>query len=408
MNRRSFLRNTIAAVAGGTMIQQLSAAVGRVEPDVRITAVTAYDVAFHRPKMVGKNARLGVHGDGGGERFLTLDTSAGVSGFGWGNADEAAAAKLLGGRPADWFKPNANGFVCPLGNGTAPLWDLLGKLDGKPVYELLAGKGGPKGPEKVRAYDGSIYFADLLPDHADDWREQFKREIAMAHAAGHTAFKIKIGRGAKWMPRDAGDARDIEVIRLFRETCGPDATLGVDANNGYDLAGTKQLMEQVGSQNLAFTEEMFPETVADCGALKAFYKEKGWKTLLADGETQHDMDQYQPLADARVIDVLQGDMRHYGFEGVLKMAAMAAGGGARIAPHNWGSIAGYYMMLHVGRAIDNFYMAENDPGRTPALVADGFVLKDGTSTVPDTPGLGLELRPDLAPGDVRQLYEVRA
>ena len=394
------------------MIQPLAqfaqAAVGRVEGDVKITGVTAYDVAFHRPKMVGKNARLGVHGDGGGERFLKLDTSAGVSGFGWGHADEAAAGKLLGGRPADWFKPEANGFVSPLGNGTAPLWDLLGKLDGKPVYELLAGKAGPKGPERVAAYDGSIYFADLLPDHEQDWREQFKREIEMAHAAGHTAFKIKIGRGAKWMPRDEGDARDIEVIELFRQTCGPDATIGIDANNGYDLAGTKKLMERVAPSKLAFTEEMFPETVPDCGALKAFYKEKGWPTLLADGETQHDMEQYRPLTDARVIDVLQGDMRHYAFEGILKMAAMAASGGAMIAPHNWGSIAGYYMMLHVGRAVDNFYMAENDPGRTPALVADGFVLKDGESTVPDAPGLGLELRPDLAPGDVKVLYELKA
>ena len=407
MNRRSFLRNTIAAVAGGTMIQQLAvAAVERVERDVRITGVKAYDVRFHRPKMVGKNARLDVHGDSGGERFLELSTSAGVTGVGWANADEATAAKMLGSRPADWFKADRHGFACPLGNGTAPLWDLLGKLDGRPVYELLAGKGGPKGPEKVRVYDGSIYFADLLPDHADDWREQFKREIGMAHEAGHTAFKIKIGRGAKWMPRDAGDARDIEVIRLFRETCGPDATIGVDANNGYDLAGTKRLMEQVGPLNLAFTEEMFPETVEDCGALKAFYKEKGWETLLADGETQHDMDKYQPLVDARAIDVLQGDIRHYGFEGMARMSAMASGGGARIAPHNWGSIAGYYMMLHVGRAVDNFYMAENDPGRTPVLVADGFDRADGTSTVPDTPGLGVDLRPDLAPGDVRVLYEL--
>ena len=66
------------------------------------------------------------------------------------------------------------------------------------------------------------------------------------------------------------------------------------------------------------------------------------------------------------------------------------------------------MMLHVGRAVDNFYMAENDPGRTPALVADGFVRADGASTVPDAPGLGVVLRPDLAPGDVRVLYEVRA
>ena len=30
-------------------------------------------------------------------------------------------------------------MIGPLGTGTAPLWDLCGKLLGKPVYELLGG-----------------------------------------------------------------------------------------------------------------------------------------------------------------------------------------------------------------------------------------------------------------------------
>jgi len=36
-----------------------------------------------------------------------------------------------------------------------PLWDLMGKLMNKPVYELLGGAG----TEKVPVYDGSIYFS---------------------------------------------------------------------------------------------------------------------------------------------------------------------------------------------------------------------------------------------------------
>ena len=156
------------------MIQQLAAAaVERVEGDVRITGVKAYDVRFHRPKMVGKNARLDIHGDSGGERFVELATSAGVTGVGWANADEATAAKMLGTRPADWFKPDRHGFVCPLGNGTAPLWDLLGKLDGRPVYELLAGKGGPKGPEKVRG----LRRLDLLRRPAAGPRRRLARAV---------------------------------------------------------------------------------------------------------------------------------------------------------------------------------------------------------------------------------------
>ena len=47
--------------------------------------------------------------------------------------------------------------------------------------------------------------------------------------AGHRAFKIKIGRGNKWMEKRAGLKRDIEVIRAVREQIGSDARLMVDA-----------------------------------------------------------------------------------------------------------------------------------------------------------------------------------
>ena len=75
---------------------------------------------------------------------------------------------------------------------------------GKPAYELLGGKG----PEPIKVYDGSIYFADLLPENAEKPLDRFKEEIDMGLRIGHRAFKIKLGRGAKWMERKAGDERD--------------------------------------------------------------------------------------------------------------------------------------------------------------------------------------------------------
>jgi L-alanine-DL-glutamate epimerase-like enolase superfamily enzyme len=52
---------------------------------------------------------------------------------------------------------------------------------------------------------------------------------------------------------------------------------------------------------------------------------------------------------------------------------------------------GFYLGLHVGRAITNFYMAEHDPLSNDVLIADGYAIKDGTSSVPDTPGFGLRI-----------------
>ena len=121
------------------------------------------------------------------------------------------------------------------------LWDLAGKVLKRPVYELLGGKN----TGNVPVYDGSIYMSDLMRQYAASWQDRFKEEIDMGMQAGHRAFKINIGRGKKWMDRDAGDARDVQVVRMIREHAGDDVHLGVDANNGYDLAIAKRFLERV-------------------------------------------------------------------------------------------------------------------------------------------------------------------
>jgi L-alanine-DL-glutamate epimerase-like enolase superfamily enzyme len=243
----------------------------------------------------------------------------------------------------------------------------------------------------VPVYDGSIYFADLLPQNAEAWQDRFKREIDMGLELGHRAFKIKIGRGAKWMPREQGDARDVAVVKLIREHAGKDVLLAVDANNGYDLEGAKRFVDRVGDSDLAFTEEMFPEVVEQCLALKEFYRSRKLDTLIADGETQGELEAYQPFIAAKAIDILQADINRFGVDGILTEAGMARPQGVRVAPHNWGSLIGFYHMLHVGAAIDNFYRAERDPLSSDLLIADGYTLKDGHATLPPTSGFGLRL-----------------
>jgi L-alanine-DL-glutamate epimerase-like enolase superfamily enzyme len=290
-----------------------------------------------------------------------------------------------------------------LGNGTMPLWDLAGNVLGKPVYELLGGKG----PERVKVYDGSIYFADLLPENASRPLERFKEEIDLGQRTGHRAFKIKIGRGAKWMPAKEGYERDADVLKTIRAHAGPEITLGVDANNGYDLAGAKRLLADLPDFKFAFVEEMFPETIDDCLALKEFIRENGWQTLLADGETQADLDVFKPFIKQRAIDVLQGDMNRFGFEGILKEAEWAAPAGIQVAPHNWGSLIGFYMQLHVGRAITNLYMAEHDPCMNDVIVADGYAISDGECSVPATPGFGLKINEAKFGSGARVRFDIK-
>jgi L-alanine-DL-glutamate epimerase-like enolase superfamily enzyme len=382
MRRRDFL----TAAAGTALLPRLLRAEGPPR-DIRITRIVGFDLPSRRNKVAGKNSRLGVHGDRARDRMARISTNAGIEGLGNCRLGREQLAGLLGKNPLSWFDHAERSMDDVLGTQDMPLWDLVGKVLKKPVYELLGGRG----PKRVPVYDGSIYFADLLPQYAGRWKDRFRQEVEMAQKQGHRAVKVKIGRGAKWMERGEGDRRDVEVLQVIRRHAGDDFLIGVDANNGYDLAGTKRFLGGAGKLNLAFLEEMFPEKLDECLELKRFMAQRGWKTLLADGETQRDLEAYKPFIKAKAIDVLQGDMNRFGIGGIMTEASWARPRGILVAPHNWGSLVGFYMQLHIGRAVTNFYRAEHDPLSTELLIADGYKIEDGTCSVPDAPGFGLKV-----------------
>jgi len=397
MTRREFLK-----AAAGTIVLPLWTWAEEIPRGLRITRIVSFDLVSERPKLVGKNSRLGVHGKRATDRMVRLFTNAGIEGIGNCRASRKGLGQLLGKNPFAFYEPANRRMTGPAGTGTMPLWDLAGKVLKKPAYELLGGAG----PERVPVYDGSIYFSDLLPQYTHKPLDRFKEEIDMGMAMGHRAFKVKIGRGAKWMPTKEGYARDKEVLKTIRQHAGPEVLVGVDANNGYDLAKTKQLLEELPDYNFAFLEEMFPEKVEKCLELKRFISGHGWKTLVADGETQKNLDAYKPFIEAKAIDIFQGDMNRFGFEGILTEAAWCEPQGLRVAPHNWGSLVGYYMQLHVGRAIVNFYRAEHDPLSNAVLIAEGYNIRDGSCGVPDAPGFGLRIDENKFATSVRVNFDL--
>ncbi len=380
MERRTFLKAMAAGAGFG-----LRAFAGVMPADIKITRIVGFDLISDRPKLIGKNSRLDVHGAQTHDRMVRLFTNMGLEGIGNCRAGEEQLKQLLGRHPLGYYRPLSRSMAGPFAAGTMPLWDLIGKMTGKPAYELL----GRAGSTVVPIYDGSFYFSDLLDEYRDNYLDQIRREIDMSWEMGHRAFKIKIGRGARWMDREEGYERDKEVLQAVREHVGPSALIGVDANDGYDPNRAAQLLVDLPGVDLAFMEEMFREDIEKCLALKQFIRSRGFKTLIADGETQSELEAFRPYIEARAVDIFQGDMNHFGIEGILAAAAMCKSVGARVAPHNWGSLVGFYMQLHVGRAVANFYRAEHDPARNLVLAAEGYHIRDGYCSVPDAPGFGL-------------------
>jgi len=111
-------------------------------------------------------------------------------------------------------------------------WDLAGKAADVPVYRLLGGRVREFAPMKmvVGAFD--------VP-----------RAVALAQRfldGGTRHLKVKVGLDPE---------QDIERIRAVRELAGPDISIGVDANCGWNVATARRVLRELEEYNIAFAEQ---------------------------------------------------------------------------------------------------------------------------------------------------------
>jgi L-alanine-DL-glutamate epimerase-like enolase superfamily enzyme len=356
------------------------------ETILRIEKVT---LKFQRPRFVGKNARKGDHGDTVKDPMVRVHTSSGLIGIGWSRIGEEAAASLIG-QPLEALIDPATGCTEQGEPIDLALWDLVAKSQGLPLYQLL----GARGAREIELYDGSIYIDDLGKSD-DEAVEIFKEEVATGHAFSYNNFKIKIGRGARWMGVDEGLARDVLVIKTVREAAGPDAKILIDANNGTTLNIAKEILRRCEDVGIYWFEEAFPEDPEFNEAFKVFIDEQGYDTLVADGESGPPPPSYFKMVESGWIDIVQHDFRGKGLSWWRKTADRIAPWGAKCAPHCWGSLIERYTHAHFAASIPNFSMLEAAPADMPGIVLDGWEKKDGHLIVPDTPGIGFDIESDV-------------
>lgn len=148
----------------------------------------------------------------------------------------------------NWFAKAAIEMAC---------WDILGKVAGKPVYELLGGACRPltiRSRFSLGAYD---------PERA-------RRRASELVAAGFTTIKVKVGLDPQ---------RDVERVRIVRETIGPQLSLTIDANGGWDVPTAIRCIQQLADCNLSIVEQPIPP--GDYTGLSQVRRETGAR-ILAD------------------------------------------------------------------------------------------------------------------------------
>ena len=261
------------------------------------------------------------------------------------------------------------------------LWDLKGKILGQPVSVLLGGRWR----EQIEAYATGSFKRDGVDRVADN-----AEEMAGHAAAGFRRMKVKIGFGVE---------EDLRVIAAVREAIGPDRRLMIDANHGYTVNEAVDLGNRAAKYGIDWFEEpVVPEQ------LDAYLEVKSRQPIpLAAGETWHTRWGYRDPLQKRVVDIIQPDICGMGgLSEAKKVADLASLHGIRVVPHVWGTAvqiatALQFMSAMVPDPVRNAPVApimEFDRTHNPfrqAVVSTPLEHKDGFVSVPDGPGLGIEI-----------------
>lgn len=359
--------------------------------DPRLVRIEWAELQGSRPRAAGSNARLGAHGAVVRVPLARLTLDDGTAGFGLAGLTREQAQDLIGTPLSALF--SLAGGATPRGLLLdMPLWDLVARRDGTPVYALAArmvGRTVDSAP-RPRCYDTSLYFDDLHLEDDGEAAALIAGEALQGHARGHRHFKIKVGRGARHMPLDAGTRRDIAVVRAVRDAVGPDAALMIDANNGYNLNLAKQVLDATAECNVYWIEEAFHEDPVLYSELRAWMRAQAVPALIADGEGVA----APPLlewADEGLIDVVQLDIFAHGFTRWIATGRRLESRGIGSAPHHYGRHLGNFVAAHLAGPLERLAFVEWDQASTPGIDDAAYRVEEGVIHVPDAPGFGLEL-----------------
>jgi L-alanine-DL-glutamate epimerase-like enolase superfamily enzyme len=277
------------------------------------------------------------------------------------------------------------------------LWDLHGRLEGKPVTSLIGGR-----PGRLRAYASSMK-RDITPK---DEAERFRR---LRGEKGFDAFKFRVGAECG---RDVDEwpGRTEAIVPTVCRALGEGVAKLVDANSGFSPRRAIEVGRLLEAEGVCHFEEPCPyweleqtKQVADALGIDVTGGEQDclfpvWRCMIGMG----------------AVDVVQPDVMYMGgLTRTLKVARMAAEAGLPCTPHSanlslvtmctmhlLGAIANAGPYLELSIEGEDYY-----PWQAGLFVGDPYRVEDGHVTIPDAPGWGVEINPQWLE---RSTYQVSA
>ncbi len=272
------------------------------------------------------------------------------------------------------------------------LWDILGKATGQPVHRLLGGAVR----DRVRLYARG----DLgLPTQGD--------EMQTALEEGFDAFKFGPGRYVEPYNDEQQVDVALAVAREVREAGGPGIDLMIDCGGIFSLQAAHRLTDGLREVGMLFVEEpVNMDTPRGLVSLRQAFPDM----RIAAGERNMTRWGFREWLEQGAVDVVQPDISHAGgISELMRIATCAEVYNVTVAPHNpYGPVA-LAAAAHAAIAMPNFLILEHcrhRPWLDEVQVA-GPTVANGSITLDDTPGLGVELDWDCVKAHPYQALDLR-
>lgn len=274
-------------------------------------------------------------------------------------------------------------FVCrALAGVDTAIWDLYGKIRGKPVCALLGGKTDP-----FPVY-GSSMRRDISP------ADEAARLVKLRDERGFKAFKVRLGVPTGH-DRDASPGRTENLIPAIRKAVGDDIRLGGDGNSCFTPPKAIEVGRRLEDNRYFWFEEPCPYwelewTVEVAAALKID---------VSGGEQDNDLAQWRRMIRMNAVDILQPDLCYLGgFTRSWRVAKLGQKAGKLVVPHSSHLSLITLFSLHFMAAIPNAgpfveFSIEEDANAGEKLYSPALKVADGKVKLPDDPGWGVKINP---------------
>ena len=218
------------------------------------------------------------------------------------------------------------------------IWDLMGKLAGKPVFKLLGGRT----KEKIPAYYSKLYSNSI---------DAMQAEAENAMKDGYTAYKSRFGFGPKdGMP---GIRENLKRVEALREVIGYENDLMLECYMGWNLDYTKRMLPKLAPYEPRWLEE---PVIADDIHGYAELNKMGIVPI-SGGEHEFSLLGFRTLLDLGAVSVIQYDTNRVGgITAAQKINALAEAHQVPVIPH-----AGQAHNYHLTMANLNCPMSEYFP-----------------------------------------------